>query len=533
MIKTKIIFSVFVLLCFCCPAQLAKVSIAEPQKSTFKTLGNGLNLRASETDDFYSIPFHQMVESKDNYFKVGITANYGYFKTSNLFIHVIQLSKALIIEKEFEIELESENKEGKVRPIKIFTVGNKIELLAINVDKANAQFNIYNWEFNLSDFSVLVKNRKLASFPYSKSSKYEHIVDINKTTQSFALCVAERKGKKSTDCAMHVVSCNNATNTLFKQSADFSMKYAQEMVIKMQVSGSGATWALIAENDKKGEINNQIICATKEKINIFPLQQNGNAIVNAGIAVNKANGIYIAGLLNTGDKGFATMVFTEMDITGKMAALTNVDLKKELAGTNENGSEDGLNKDNRVQQIIVRDNGLVDVFTIDHTSKEVTSGRTAFPWDTKSEFGDINLFSFKNNKLTNLKTIRRNITEKQTSSFFNYDLRAYSLPVAFSRNNELYFLYLANTSNADGANNDLKVKKETTSECLFVVAKMDENFKIKSQPLFDYTERNGNFDMYASITLCGISDTKYFAYHETEFGLYTKAKLDFAIMELK
>lgn len=65
-----------------------------------------------------------------------------------------------------------------------------------------------------------------------------------------------------------------------------------------------------------------------------------------------------------------------------------------------------------------------------------------------------------------------------------------------------------------------------------MVAKMDEKFKLKSQTLFDYTQ-NDNFDIYAAMTLCSTSNTKYFGYHESEFGLNTKAKLTFAIMELK
>jgi hypothetical protein len=532
MLKTKILCIVFINLCFLAQAQLAKVTVAdEPQKSTFKTLGNGLYLTTSDIDDFYFIPFHEMVESKSNYFKVGITANYGYFKEPNLSMHVIQLSKDLLIEKEFEIELAPENKEGKIRPVKIFTVGNKIELIAINIDKANDQFNIYNWEFNLSDFTVITKNRKLATFPYSKSSKYEHLVDINRTSQNVAICVAERKGKKSADCALHVVSCDNTMKTLFKQSVDFSLKYSQEMLIRMQVSTTGDAWTLVAENDKKGEISNQVIYAGKDKINIFPLAQNGNAIVNAGIAINKTNnGIYIAGLLNA-DNGFTEMLLAEMDKTGKIAVLNSVDLKKELTGVNEPSQEFG--KDNRVQQVVVRDNGIIDVLTIDESSKEVPSGSTAFPWNIRSQFKDVHLFSFLKNKLANLKTLRRNITEEQVGPFFNYNLWAYSMPVAFAKNNDLYFLYLANASNADGANNDLKIKRATASECLFVVAKMDENFKLKSQTLFDYTDGSASFGQHASLIFCRTSDTKYFGYHETEFGLTTKAKLLFAVMELK
>jgi hypothetical protein len=438
----------------------------------------------------------------------------------------------LLIEKEFEVELAPDNKEGNIRPVKIFTVGNKIELIAVNVDKASEQFNIYNWEFNLQDFAILTKNRKLASFPYSKNSKYEHLVGVNKATRHVAICVAERKGKKSTDCALHVVSCDNNMKTLFKQSIDFSLNYSREMLTGMQVSNTGEAWTLIAGNDKKGEISNQVIYAGKEKINVFPLAQNGKAIVNAGIAINITNNdIYVAGLIKA-DNEFTEMVLSEMDKTGKMTVLNTVDLKKELTGVNEAGSEFG--KDNRVQQVLVRDNGIVDVLTIDQSSKEVPGNGNVQAFDTRSQFGDIRLFSFIKNKLANVKTLRRNITEQQRgTTYFNYHLRAYSVPAAFSKNNDLYFLYLANTSNADGTNNDLKLKKESTSQCLFAVAKMDENFKLKSQTLFDYTERKDNFDSYGNMIFCSSSDTRYFGYHETEFGLYTKAKLLFALMELK
>lgn len=105
----------------------------------------------------------------------------------------------------------------------------------------------------------------------------------------------------------------------------------------------------------------------------------------------------------------------------------------------------------------------MDVITNEYTTKEVSSGNTAFPFDTKFDFGDVHLFSFSNNKIANIKIIYRNITEKQTSGFFSNDIRSYSLPAVFSKNNDLYFLYflyLGNTANADDTNPDSKLKKK-------------------------------------------------------------------------
>ncbi|MEJ7587852.1 MAG: hypothetical protein WKI04_09865 [Ferruginibacter sp.] len=534
MIKKIFLCIVFIQLVLSSKSQLAKVDIADPQKSTFKTLGNGLNLAASEENDFYFIPFHQTVQSKDNYFKVGITANYGYFKKPNVSIHVIQLSKALQIEKEFEVKLKPESGEGKLRPVKLYVVENKIELITIQVDKDGGRFTIYNWEFNLSDFSVMARNKNLGSFPYSKNSKYQYLVDVNKFNQSFGICIAERKEKKGQACAVHVLSCDNTMKTLVKQSADFSFKYSKEILSKMRLSDKGEMWALLTETDKKEEISNQVIYGNKEKINFFSLKQNANNIVHSCFSLNKSNnGIYVAGLIYPSGSEFSDGIsYAEMSNTGQMSAVNTVDIKKELTNMNADVSVNGFNKNTRIQEVIVRDNDLVDIIVNEYTFKEVTSGNTAFPYDTKMKFGDIYLFSLLKNKLANSKVIRRNITEKQTSSFYINDIRDYSLPNAFSQKNNVYFLYLANTSNPDGRDKDSKLKKETTSQCLFMVAKMDENFNLKSQPLFDYTEKN-NFESYAYLTLCPISDTKYMGYHETEFGMTTKAKLTFAVMEIK
>ncbi len=85
----------------CSSAQLATVRTPEPQKSTFKTLGYGLNLHTNYDDDnirYYQ--FHEVIEYEEGFYKVGLNANSGYQKKGNLSIHVITMNKDLQITQE-------------------------------------------------------------------------------------------------------------------------------------------------------------------------------------------------------------------------------------------------------------------------------------------------------------------------------------------------------------------------------------------------------------------------------------------------
>lgn len=109
MITKKItLVAMLPLICFSSLSQLVSVQTVDPQKSTFKTLGTGLNLNTYYDDDnirYYQ--FHDVIECEDGFYKVGLSNNSGYQKKKNLSIHVIKMDKALQISREFDIELKA------------------------------------------------------------------------------------------------------------------------------------------------------------------------------------------------------------------------------------------------------------------------------------------------------------------------------------------------------------------------------------------------------------------------------------------
>ena len=115
-------------LCLSSIAQLTTVQTLEPQKSSFKTIGTGLNLNTYyDEDNIRYYQFHDVVECDDGFYKIGLNSNTGYQKKKNLSIHVIKMDKSLQISREFDIELKTQQNNGHVTPFALYRNGNKIE----------------------------------------------------------------------------------------------------------------------------------------------------------------------------------------------------------------------------------------------------------------------------------------------------------------------------------------------------------------------------------------------------------------------
>ncbi len=516
-------------------AQLATVHTMEPQKSSFKTLGTGLNLDTYYDDDhirYYQL--HDVVECEDGFYKIGINSNTGYQKKKNLFIHIIKMDKNLELIREFDIELKSLQNSSHVTPFALYRNGNKIELLANN--KHDAELNILNWEFNLADFSIVREDNLMATFTIPESSYCDFLYDVNEKSTYGGISFIERKGKKANECAIHSVSWNNNMKRLYKQSTDLNIVYEKNVLSKLKTAASGETWTLLDIRDKNYSTGTFIYHMGEKKGNISEVLKDAKTFTGASLALDRTNsGVLIAGfvadnasslndklcLIHLDEKG--TMVTRNEYLVPDNFIAKTTKLDKNVRDLK------GLSRYYFVRDIITRDNEIIDVVASFMVLDEGYSSNGTL---TRTKIGDILIFSFFNDKIVSSICINRNIGDKQNGWNTMVEMKGFSIPFLYTQHDDLIMLCLANSTSFSGSNNN-NLNDQYISNAQFAVVKIDKQFKMKNQVVYDLTEKIKGFDTFTEITLRKISNGQYFGYHETEFGLTTKAKLTFSYINVK
>jgi hypothetical protein len=530
-----VIFSVIGYLSF---AQMASVLTVDPQKSSFKTLGTGLNLDMYRADNIRYPQFHEMIETSDGYFKVGLNSNSGYQKKTNLSIHVIKLDKGLQIVDEFNIELDVKDNKSELRPFALYRNGNKIELIGNNVN--GDELNIINWEFNANDFSVLKEDNKLASFAISGKNYYDFLYDINEATNYFGICFIEQKGKKSKACSMFSFSCNNNMQPVFQKTVDLPFDYNDDILSRFKVAANGDAWALLDDRVKGFSIGCNIVHHSKNSSTITKIVHEEKAVISASIALNKAGtAILVAGFLDNKDANFVTDIYLgEVDKEGELLTKSKYVLPKTFIsktttlGKSFPDQSDGLSKLYYVRDIVTRDNGTIDIImSVVDFDKAYFAEKMGTSAGRKIKVGDVLIVSFQNDKVISMLSFNRTMNDSQKGSDPMIVLQEFSIPFVYTFNNNLVILFVTNSANfkTNSSSNDLK--DEYLGSAYFGAVKMDETFKVNKQLIYDLSENVKGLDNYMGIVFRKVNKTQYLGYHETEFGMATKAKLAFSVIK--
>ena len=516
-------------------AQLAKVVTQDPQRSSFKTLGRGLNLSTDYGDDniLYS-QFHEVIDFEDGFYKVGVNNNKRIHQRKNLSIHIIKLDKNLQIQKEFEIELQTKRNNNYVTPFALYKIGNKIELLANN--RADGEINIINWEFNLTDFSVIREDNVIGSFAVPNNSYCDFMYDINDKSGFGGISFIERKGKKSKECAIHSLSWNNNQKKLYQHTTDLSIEYQTNILSKVRTSITGAVWTLIDIREKELSVGSAIFHMNENNGKLTAVLKENSPVVGASITIDKTNsGILVGGFIpNKASAIYETLYLGLLNSNGILVTKNELQLTENFIAKSTKldklpKAAIGLSKHYFIREILLRDSDIIDVvasyvFIDEHVSQD--------GFYTKYKIGDIHIHSFSAEKLISSICINRNIEDKQSGRYESITMKKYSLPFLYTANNNLVMLFVANSNNSMNKNNS-DLEKEYLGKSQFVAVKIDQNQKITKQLIFDPEEKLNGFGIFAGIILREIKVGHYFAYHETEFTLAVKAKLTFLYINMK
>ena len=522
-------------LCLSSIAQLATVQTTEPQKSSFKTIGTGLNLDTYYDDNhirYYQ--FHDVVECEDGFYKVGLNNNTGYQKKKNLSIHIIKLDKNLQITREFDIELKSQQNNGHVTAFALYRNGNKIELLANN--RNGAELNIINWEFNLADFSVVREDAILASFTIPENSYCDFVYHVNEKSGYGGISFIERKGKKAKECAIHSLSWNNNMKLVFKQSADLNIVYEQDILSKVKTTASGETWTLLDIRNKNYSTGTSVYYMGEKKGKLTEILNGTKPVTGASMALDNTNsGILVAGFVNDNPSSLnESLLLAHLDEKGTLVVRSEYLIPENfIAKTTklEKNTKDlkGLSKYYFVRDVIIRENEITDIVASFIILDEGLLSSGPF---TKTKIGDIHIYSFLGDKIVSSLCINRNIRDSQNGLFAMVVMKDFSIPFLYTQNGELVMLCIANSTSFSGSNNN-NLADQYISETQFMAIKIDKQFKIKKQVVYNLAEKIKGFETFTGIILRKVKNGQYFGYHETEFGMTTKAKLTFSYINIK
>lgn len=535
MFTKQIMLLVLLPLCLSSIAQLATVQTTEPQKSSFKTIGTGLNLDTYYDDNhirYYQ--FHDVVECEDGFYKVGLNSNTGYQKKKNLSIHIIKLDKNLQITREFDIELKSQQNNGHVTAFALYRNGNKIELLANN--RNGAELNIINWEFNLADFSVVREDAILASFTIPENSYCDFVYHVNEKSGYGGISFIERKGKKAKECAIHSLSWNNNMKRVFKQSADLNIVYEQDILSKVKTTASGETWTLLDIRNKNYSTGTSVYYMGEKKGKLTEILNGTKPVTGASMALDNTNsGILVAGFVNDNPSSVnESLLLAHLDEKGTLVVRSEYLVPENfIAKTTklEKNTKDlkGLSKYYFVRDVIIRENEIIDIVASFIILDEGLMSSGPF---TKTKIGDIHIYSFLGDKIVSSLCINRNIRDSQNGLFAMVVMKDFSIPFLYSQNGELVMLCIANSTSFSGSNNN-NLADQYISETQFMAIKIDKQFKIKKQVVYNLAEKIKGFETFTGIILRKVKNGQYFGYHETEFGMTTKAKLTFSYINIK
>ena len=522
-------------ICFSSISQLVSVKTVDPQKSTFKTLGTGLNLNTYYDDDnirYYQ--FHDVIECVDGFYKVGLSNNSGYQKKKNLSIHVIKMDKALQISREFDIELKSQQNSAHVTPFALYRNGNRIELLANN--RKDGMLNIMNWEFNLADFSLISQDNVIGGFSIPENSYCDFSYNINEKTFFGGISFLERKGKKSKECAVHSLSWNSNMKRVSQQSTEMNRPYDQDMLSEIKTTASGETWTLLDSRTRNESIGTSIFYMGENKGKLTEVLKNNTAVTGAGLALANANsGVFVAGYTSTsGATVSESLCLAALDKNGKLVTSNEYVLPESFIDKTTNFEKNtrerkSLSKNYSVREILVRENNTIDVIA---TLIRLDEGLTPSGPYTKTQIGDVHIYSFVGDKLVSTICINRNIRDIQNGELLMSVTKDFSIPFVYTQQDNLVILCVANSGSFSGSNNS-NLDDQYISEAQFVAVKIDNQFKLKKQVIYDLSEKTKGFETYRQITLRRINTGQFFGYNETEFGMTTKAKLTFSHIKVR
>ncbi|MEO5893151.1 MAG: hypothetical protein ABIQ31_23070 [Ferruginibacter sp.] len=535
MLTRRILFLALLPLSLSSVAQLATVRTVEPQKSSFKTIGTGLNLDTYYDDDhirYYQ--FHDVVECADGFYKVGINNNSGYQKKKNLFIHVIKMDKDLQISREFDIEMKIAQNNSHVTPFALYRNGNKIELLANN--KTEEELNIINLEFNLSDFSVARGEQILGSFTIPEKSYCDFLYNVNEKSGYVGISFVERKGKKAKECAIHSLSWNNDMKRVSQQSSELNMAYDPDILSKIKTSASGETWTLLDSRDKKFSTGTSVYYMGNNKGKLTEILKENKQLTGASLALDKnGSGILVAGFIaDNAAEVNERLLIIHLDDKGALVPKTDYVIPESfLAKTTklEKKTRDlkGLSKYYFIREVTVRENEIIDIVA---SFIYLDVGLSPSGPFTKTTIGDVLIYSFQGDKIVSSICINRNIRDNQRGEYAMAEMKDFSIPFLYTQGDDLVMLCIVNSSSFSAGNNS-GLDDQYISNAQFTAIKIDKQFKVTKQVVYDLTEKIKGFDTFTEIILRKINKGQFFGYHETEFGLTTKAKLTFSHIKVK
>jgi hypothetical protein len=272
----------------------------------------------------------------------------------------------------------------------------------------------------------------------------------------------------------------------------------------------------------------------KEKLT--EMIKDNQPLAGASIGLDSAgSGIFVAGFLAHGaSSGNEGLSLIHLDKEGKLISRSEYRIPESFIAKTTNpdnnaGDRKGLNKNYFVREVLVRQNNTIDVVSTYISLEEnlIPSG----PY-TKTRIGDIIIHSFLADKLVSSICFNRNIRDKQNGEFLLTVMKDFSIPFIYAQQDDLVMLCVANSSSFSGGNNS-KMQDQYISEAQFVAVKIDNQFRVKKQVVFDLSERIKGFDTFTGITLRKIEAGQFFGYHETEFGMTSKAKLTFSHIRVK